>query len=225
MERVVLVVLGSWQGSAPAAGVRVVLDDHSEALVQSRASVRSQGRKILVFYIPAAAVVVFVGLYGLAQSAKTDPASFVVGILAAAVIIGGPSWFWLRRQKARSTKYPGRIWSSAAAFYEGPFDDEHGFVGSKRFSRRHRANTLRPVVRLILTERSIEVMPSRGRRETLSCSYSDIDTVEVSTERKAHGVNLLLRNKRRASFLFRPDAGLVEALRRLGASIQKRGPT
>ena len=216
-------VLGPWQGSAPAAGVRVVLDDHSEALVQSRASVRSQGRKILVFYIPAAAVVVFVGLYGLAQSAKTDPASFVVGILAAAVIIGGPSWFWLRRQKARSTKYPGRIWSSAAAFYEGPFDDKQGLVGSKRFARHHTANTLRPIVRLILTETSVEVMPSRGRRETLSCPYSFIDTLEVSTEKKAHGMNLLLRDKRQGRFLFRPDVALVDALQDLGATVEKRG--
>jgi hypothetical protein len=178
---------------------------------------------LALIIIPIGAVVVLGGLFQLAQDAGKDPASFVVGIVAAFILIAGPSWFWLRRQRARSTRYPGRIWSSAAAFYEGPFDDEQGLVGSKRFAVRHSANTLRPVVRLIVTETSVEVMPSRGRRETLSCPYSTIDTVEVSTEKEAHGVNLLLRNTRRGSFLFRPDAALVDALQDLGATVEKRG--
>ncbi len=184
---------------------------------------RSQGRKLVVVVVPIATLSVLGGLYRLAQDATNDPTSFVAGIVGAFFLIAGPSWFWLRRQRERSTRYPGRIWSSAAAFYDGPFDDEHGLVGSKLFAVRHKANTLRPIVRLILTDASVEVMPSRGRRETLSCPYSDIDTIEVSTEKGGHGVNLVLRNKRRGSFLFRPDIALIDTLLGLGANVEKRG--
>jgi len=203
----------------PAAGIHVLVEPESLQLTAARNELRGQSNALLPILIPVMLVAIVVGVVTVAKDADGNATVAVVGTLLALVPIALITWLLLRRQRRRAERYLGRIWSSGAASYAGPHDDT-GLEGSARFAARHRDRNLVPIVRLILTNTALVIMPSFGRRETLNCPLGILATLEI----ESHGMTLLTRTGRRAEFIFKPDKELVPALETLGA-IVTRGPT
>jgi hypothetical protein len=183
-------------------------------LAEARSDLQSRRKGILPVVLPVTIVAVVLGGTALARDTNGNVAVLVVALLVAAVLIVPPTWFLLRRKRRRAERYPGRIWSSGTASYAGPQDDK-GLEGSARFAARHSARTVVPIVRLVLINQAIEVIPSFGHQETLSCPLSAIALLEIASKGIASGVTIVTRDDRRAKFLFKPDDGLALALTKL----------
>ena len=206
-----------------AASVRVVLhnQESDQGLIDQRRMMRRRGMKTLAIAGPLILIGVALRVLVLVHGAETDTRNFVIAMLITVVLIAGGTWLLLRRQKRRALDVEGGVWMSKGMLFAGPHDDTSGLIGSRRFAARHRRNTPQPIVRLVMTNEGFQIVPSYGKRETLSCLFSELATVDVSLGGgRTGGVTLTTKDGRSASFSGRTDYTVVEALNQRGATLQ-----
>ena len=99
-----------------------------------------------------------------------------------------------------------------------------GFEGSAEFARSHVKKAIVPIVRLVLTPSSLEIVPLQGDNQALVCNLSDVETIGVTcASRRVSGVTIARKDGRTARLLLRPDKKFVNELRQLGATITGAG--
>jgi hypothetical protein len=145
-----------------------------------------------------------------------------------------------RRQQGKH-RVTGRQWFSPPAYFQGPFDDNAGLLGSNAYFQRVSINNKPPSAYLTATEAGLGIIPPqgwqmrkvRGRQDVLWVLYSDIERIELrpatrprmsfmspSTSSKLGEVIVTTKDKRTARLTGTTVTGLSEFLVSLGATVE-----
>ncbi len=206
-----------------AGALRVVVNGsgRNNQIADRHRSLQKQSRRVALFGVPVALVGLTFQIISMVKDDNDSTWWIVLIVLLVAILM--VLWL-LRRQTLRAVRVPGRLWQSVGAVFVGPYDEgDLGLPGSAEFADRHtRRPLLAPVVRLVLTGSTFEIVPASGKNQPMSVPLESISEVAIARgQPKANGVTFTTRTGRVATFLMKPNEGLDAQLERLGATVSR----
>ena len=203
-----------------------VRHDSAKLAAHYRANFRRSMRMLAVI-LPSSGLVLLLIFVGLSEDYRSgDRAQFWFAMAFTIVLIGGLTLMYMRWNRSRRLALVGNpIWVSPFAMYMGPHG-ERGLPGSADWASRHSRNTPTPIVVLVLTADTFEIIPWLGRREKLVLRLNDVESVDiVFADRKQRGISIRAKSGAQVDLSLKPDTRLAEHLAALGAEVIPAPPS